>query len=104
MRRALAVFAGLALAACQRPSVPALAVPAAPVLDAVDGVQHRRLFSLRGVAATEVTVRLFADSASAARPPTEIDRQASSASAARSNQASDGPLLCGVVVIVCALL
>ena len=65
MRRALAVFAGLALAACQRPSVPALAVPAAPVLDAVDGVQHRRLFSLRGVAATEVTVRLFADSACA---------------------------------------
>ena len=65
MSRALTVLAGLALAACPRPGAPAPAVPAAPVLEVVDGVQRRRLFSLRGLAAADVTVRLFADSACA---------------------------------------
>ena len=57
---ALLLFAG-----CVPPVAPLPVTPAAPVLDPVSVEQHRRLFNLRGVVATETAVRLFTDTACA---------------------------------------
>ncbi|MDP1827708.1 MAG: hypothetical protein Q8L48_30830 [Archangium sp.] len=53
------------LVACGRPAPRAPGLPSVPVLDEAAPVQHRRVFTLRGVAADEVLVRVFTDSACA---------------------------------------
>lgn len=55
----------LVLMACGRPAPRPPGLPSVPVLDEAAPVQHRRLFTLRGVAADEVVVRVFTDSACA---------------------------------------
>lgn len=55
----------LVLVACGRPAPRPPGLPPVPVLDEAAPEQHRRLFTLRGVAADDVAVRVFADSACA---------------------------------------